>query len=1250
MEHLLELLNKVHSVSPLPIFAKETIIVQNAGMQHWLNMSIANARGISLNIDYALPSQYLWKLIRTIAYKEQVPDQSLYSREVLCWRVYQLLASDEVVNDDDFSEVVNYFRQHTGADNLAINDTANSVANSVANTVDKPAENLAKNTAAPILASLKNFDQLKQYQLAVKIADLFEQYLVFRPDWLDNWQHEKMQFSGHQSLVNSILATAANSAKNGAINPENLGSSLTSNIIWQAKLWSLLQQESEYNPQTLIKLACDNLADYQSHLPKRLSFFGINAMAPMWLDFIHQLSEFTQVHFFHLNPCVDYWGDIQTEKQMFKQIMGWLDKSQTYDEATTNGISAETADEKTNQINIALSGIDDIGLDVGNPLLANFGQQGREFLALLQQYSTFNIDVYSATEVANTETELSLLNRIQADILQLSDARRTPDRVKDDSIVITSAHSALREVQGLHDWLLHQFNQDQALTPKDILVMCPQIEHYAPYVDAVFARGWQELADDVPPLPCSIADRVSKDSDPIVIAFLDLLSLPDSRFQVSQILGLLRIKAVQDKFLLQEDDLDKISHWLADVNVHWGLDAEHKQAIVNTEQQSEQFTWQQGLSRLIRGFAFSDQAELYQAQLLLPNVEGNDALILGKLMLVLEQLQQHAQNLNRSRSALQWQSYLINLLESCFANSEQGQSSIEIILQAIEELAEYTQAASFDNQLPLAIVKEFLGQHFSQPDAGRQFMVGQITFCSMLPMRSIPFKVIAVLGLNDGDFPRQRKPQAFDLMQQTPARVGDRSRRGDDRYLFLEAIISARQALYLSYQGRNIKNNTEQQPSLILKELMAYLADGYGWQCQAQQPDCDIRQLAMQAFSVNNYRGKWPSFDGKWLALTQQNQNTQSAQADNLERTEITGQTSVAPLLLSTDHSQALMASKNLTLSFDELLKFYQHPAKYFAQQQLDLYLSDRELQLTDAEPFEADRLSAYQIRESILAILLDDNANNELETSAIASAEDKTKLLTQSARIEQLKTAIQLSGQLPDLPTTKTLIDEWHSDSETFAQALLGYQVAHISSQACQITLPIQWQGHTIQCTLTGKLPIIGEHIIAYRSSSAKPKDLMTLALYQLAVQLKQSTNVTVELGINSAVDTANEALNHVSSVLGVYFDTKAQKVNKIKRAPMDNPEGYLATLLSTYLNGQQQALLVNANIGERALKAMKRSDTFESAAFTQYWCDANDLSAPGHDPYMNYFWSTAPDISDHLALLEQIYNPIINGVVKLK
>jgi len=1148
MENLLALLDRIQQVSPLPIFSQETIVVQNAGMQHWLNMSLAQQRGISMNIGYALPSQFLWKLVRSLASEENVPDQSPFSREVLAWRIDALLGCETVILDDDFIDATQYW--------------------------------LGKNTKVDVNADIDIYvdgnqqtsslifnekQALKRYQLACQLADLYEQYLIFRPEWIDDW---------HQRKTNASFA----------------GNKQTSDVEkWQAKLWQLLTKEQSYNPIELMNEAVENLASKKHLLPPRLSFFGINAMAPMWLSFIEAIGQHTEVHFFHLNPCFDYWGDIQSEKQAISLLSKWTE------------------------------GYDDISVNVGNPLLANLGQQGREFMALLNHYSKVDIDVFEPIDKSAEALNLTVLQQVQQDILSLTDQRDSAKNQQDDSIVFSSAHSSLREVQGLHDWLLHQFNDDKTLTPKDIIVMCPQVEEYAPYVNAVFARGWQDLADKIPPLPCSIADRVSKDAEPIVAAFTQLLSLPDSRFQVSQIMGLLRLPAMQNKFSISLEELDKLSAWLEQACVHWGVDKSHKQDILDSEQLNSAFTWQQGLSRLMRGFAFSDQSTFVDEQLYLPNVEGNDAILLGKLMLIIEQLQYFSQQLGKDKSSSQWQQFLLTMLNELFEVTDE--IAFTVIDQALGALAENCQHADYQLKISLSVVRDFLTNHFSQPDPGRQFMVGQITFCSMLPMRSIPFKVIAILGLNDGEFPRQRQPLGFDLMASSKSQLGDRSRRGDDRYLFLEAIISARKALYLSYQGRNIRNNNEKQPSIVLKELMEYLEFGYGWRllnAAENKADIDIdeangdrssdiKQLPMQPFSEKNYLDALKSFDGNWLKLKSA-QKTEQADA----------------LLLSSDDDET-----DKMVDISELISFFQHPAKSFARNKLHLYFENYESQLDDTEPFSENFLQSYLLRQELIALYLTEETSNSNE-----------RLHSKDEKISQAINAARVSGVFPDLPSTVESLARWRDDSEIFSEYIqadlsLSEQTSDNAQGITFIAIELAVEFNPGQhINLSATLPVKNDCLVFYRSSSAKGKDLFGLYLHQVILQCwqEQTDHKSLE----------QEQLTLVKLTKGFYFDTKNQKPTQYRYNKIDNAQAHLQFLLTTYLKGQQQALLLNTELAEKYFKAK----VFEQTQFEKLWSDSggmlNIIKPLGQDPYMHYFWQQCPVLDDHVSLLKEVYLPM--------
>jgi len=1124
MENLLALLNKIQQISPLPVFSKETIIVQNAGMQHWLNMSIANERGISLNIDYALPAQYLWKLARTLADSEFDTEQNPFSREALCWRIYQLLAEDIVLNDNNFSQVTEYWRlsssQELSQDGLS----------------------------AP--------ENLKRYQLACQLADLFEQYLVFRPDWIDLW---------HQKSVDEL--------KHANPQFEQLQK-------WQATLWQLLTNEQTYNPINLIESAIENLASKQDLLNERVSFFGINSMAPMWLSFINALSEHCEVHFFHLNPCFSYWGDLLTEKQAIKQCSQWT------------------------------TGFDDISQSVGNPLLANLGQQGREFLALLQEYSTINIDVFESLALDGEAQRPTVLQRLQQDILSLTDTREIPVEQKDDSITITSAHSALREVQGLHDWLLHQFNNDEDLTPKDVLVMCPQVEQYAPYINAVFARGWQDLDSNIPPLPCSIADRISKDSEPLVAAFSEIIALPDSRFHVSQIHAWLRIPALQRKFSLNSDEIERCFIWVEQACIHWGLNEQHKQAQLASEHVSVQFTWQYGLSRLIQGFAYSDSLSLVNNKVLIPSVEGNDGVLLGKFLLFLEQLEYYAQTLVKKRTPSQWHQFLLQLTQELFDTD--GDDNFMLITHAIELLVEYCEQAKFDRTINLSVVQEFLNNHFSQPDPGRQFMVGQVTFCSMLPMRSIPFKVVAILGLNDGEYPRQRSPLGFDLMELSSPRLGDRSRRGDDRYLFLEAIISTRNFLYLSYQGRSIKNNNERQASIVLKELMEYLSLAYGW-CLSADNNEDIRQLPMQAFSKQNYVGRYAGFDPKWLALM--------PEKNNLDTNNESYPVKESYLIIPNTYERLGIVNDLLSITADSMISFYQHPAKSFAKQQLNLQFEDYQLVLCDTEPFDCDRLASYLLRQSLVECYLHDDTPDETAQNLINQA--------------------RLSGDFPDLPTTLPFLQKWQEDSLLTSEFIKYEQANNTLPIQISLTIPINLAIGRVKVVLNSTVNVVDEKIVFYRCSSPKAKDFFTLYLHQLILQVWQANTDQV---ITEHSESLNNEENHqhklksVTATRGYYFDTKSQKTSQYVYRNIDQPEALLTQLLTTYFAGKEKALLLNGELAEKRFK----SKVFEQSHFTQYWQDDNNFQAFGADPYMEFFWPSCPELTDIEPLLELIYRPM--------
>ncbi len=1130
MEDLLTLFDKVQQTSNLPVLAQEFVLVQNPGMQHWLNMEQANISGIAMNAAFVLPAQFLWKQLKLLS-GEIESDQAPYSREVLAWRIDAILQTDDVLQNPDCAVANNYWSQGEAK------------------------------------------DALKRFQLAVQLADLYEQYLIYRPQWVNAWADGQQ----HSDLNGIVFADAK----------------------WQGHIWSLLQRDIAYNPMHLFELAKAKVDDNKHLLPKRISIFGINALAPMWVDFLALLGEVTDVHFYHLNPCYEYWADVQTDKAIAKQA--YLAQIEKW---------PEDAIKETRV----------------NPILANLGQQGREFLGLLHQTDNIEIPIFDelfldhhlmekATDtktlgqdqIEQEHTSPSVLLQLQKDILTLTDRRENPSKSVDDSITITSAHSALREVQGLHDYLLHLFNDDSELTPKDVLVMCPQIEQYAPYIDSVFVRGWDDIGENIPPLPCSIADRVSKDSEPLVAAFSELLSLPDSRFGVSQILSYLRLLPLQLRFDLNEADVELISDWLEKANVHWGLDEQHKNSILAIDSASHQYTWQQGLSRLLLGFAYSDNTELFQDDMVLPWVEGSNGIVLGKLLQLCEQLVAMTHDLGSAKSAKDWQKLLTHYLDSLFVEQDFDQG-YAIILHAIDALVEFCEQADYTADIELSIIRDFLNSHFSQPDPGRQFMIGQITFCSMLPMRSIPFKVIAVLGLNDGDYPRQRQPLGFDLMAMTPAKVGDRSRRGDDRYLFLEALISARKNLYLSYQGNDIKNNNERQPSLVLRELMDYLHTGYLWQFNAGE---QLRQLPLQVFSIDNFRQSNPyqSFDQKWFNLA----NNQHNESQDIES-----------IVLPAPQEPVTQ------ISIVELHAFINHPSKVFAQNRLKLFFRQTQQMLDDSEPFAVDFLNKYLYQQDILQTQTQTQTQEPIESDAHSTTAAQSHVVTELAK---------RSGQFPDTPLLDDYLSDWEQGMHRFAHSINQKLMALLPEELTQsITEPetahvqCQIESEALSVTIAGEIQQLSHENHRYqwqfRPASMKAKDLTLLYLNHL-LACAASEGDTIR-------------------TFGFFINEKKQQLQTVQFEHITHSLDHLERLGKLYLQGMNQPLLLNAQIGHAHFwqKDQYVDADINAQSFKGLWQGNQHVPGLVDDPYMNYFWSEQPDIEPFIDMIKATYQPMYQAL----
>jgi len=909
LEHLSFLLTRLIQHQPKGVFCPETILVESPGMQHWVSMQLAKTQGVAMNLDFPLPVRFMWNTARAVLGSDSVPKQSPYRREVLTWRIDDLLQTKDVQSTDAFIHVNRYWLQ----------------------------------------AGSEQEQGVQRLQLATALADVYEQYLLYRPDWLFAWEANERRTKDDME-------------------------------VWQSEIWRHLAKQEPLHPARLHQLTIAKLKSgpVPSDLPQRILVFAINTMAPQLIAFFDALAEHIDIHIFHLNPSVNYWGDSKSDSELAKQLrMEGLEKWMLQDQS--------------------------------NPLLGNLGKQGRELFNLLTDLDTFEVSAFDVPPLTEHAASSTLLHKIHADILHALPA--TPiDRdhlLPDYSVTIMSAHSALREVQVLHDHLLHWLSQDSTRTPSDILVMCPAIENYAPFVDAVFHRvGTKPIeGNGTVRLPCSIADRSPMDAEPLIAAFMTLLHLPDSRFGVSDVIDYLQLDAVQKRFSIVQDDIDQMTVWLKQAHIHWGLNGEHKAAVSAGVTNQTMYSWWWGIRRLLLGMLAPDRESIANNLLTIPDVEGQSTIILGKLIHVIELLGGFASALNTPRSPTAWSTDLLKLRDTCFTPTKAQEQSWDLIASVVADLAARCEEVNYTHALSLRQVRELLINRFSSPDAGNHFMTGQVTVCSMLPMRSIPFKMVCILGLNDSEFPRKSTPLGLDLMAGPDRRLGDRSRRLEDRYLFLEAIISARECLYLSYQGNDVRNNSERQPSLVLGEFLDMLETGYGVKLADY-----VTHAPLHPFSESAFTGALPSYETGWLRLAQSLRDTA---VNTLGATHKEGPI-LTPLSVEGD-------AENSRVSCMQVARAFRDPLAFFSQQRLGVNLSHSFTLLENSEPFETNALVRYQVLDDMFSPSASAGASNA------ASVEHSERVVQFAA----------LRGDIPDNPVAQEELEMWKEGALALTQAM---------------------------------------------------------------------------------------------------------------------------------------------------------------------------------------------------------------------
>ncbi|MDQ8183758.1 exodeoxyribonuclease V subunit gamma [Pelagicoccus sp. SDUM812005] len=730
--------------------SQETVMTLNPGIARWLQFEIAKRTGVAFGWDFPLPGKLFSRVLR--GFEPSFDATGAFPEDQARWRLLDLLGNLE--DQARFAQVRSYCQNAVGTRRLAF---------------------------------------------ANRLAKLYDEYLVYRPDIVTRWEDEPSE----------------------------------SHFDWQAELWRRLIRKLYpriKTPRHIARLWQDlsrgqilELGIQPQFWPERLFVFGVSSLAPLYLDLLDQLSRYRPVHVFLLQPSDQYWADLKSSKQIQK-----------------------IAQKAARKAGARLSQPEDWLFETGNPLLPSLGKQSQMFLDLLIDKDPQQDD----SQFEEPDETQSQLHCLQADLFTIEDrdlAKGTPPFPPyDASIQLHSCSSRRREVETIWDLIVERLDSTPELKASDILVMAPDIQDYRSHIEAVFKAKRGTPFD----IPYSIADSAAGSRPGVLSGLFAILQSVSTRASSAEVLALLETPLLREVFSFSDRDLECIEFWIRELGITWGWDAEHRSQHLSFA--TDRNTWRELRIRLLSGALFSQETLTPQGILSYPEIESDLAETAGRLLECLELIRSLRQGFHQTHSIASWQERLLGLLGSVRCDRDEWQRDYqqagELIRETLPELA--------DSFASGAEVYRALAEKFESSASGGGYLSGGVTFCSLKPMRAIPADTVCLMGMNRSDFPRSSKRPSFDLMA-NETRIGDRNTRDEDRQFFLETLLSVRSRLVISYQGLSPNSDTLNEPSAVVEELLSYLQNAM----EEEDFEQIFRQQKRQSFDPSYFHGETQTYD-----------------------------------------------------------------------------------------------------------------------------------------------------------------------------------------------------------------------------------------------------------------------------------------------------------------------------------------------------------------------------------------------------
>lgn len=889
-----------------------------------------------------------------------------------------------------------------------------------------------KNTWLPLLNYLKiSFDSFSTFSrrsekrlaaIAETLAKLFIEYGKYGQGMIEKWKEAECQEWQHALWLR--LFSTKNIEEMKKISPPSPG-------------WNVPFQ----NYQSL------ELTDqFPNHL--QIHLFSISFLPRSEYGIFQKASELFPVHYYALSPCSLFWSDILSDKEAQKLQKYWDKHHAPQDQQQA---------------------LEDYLRDK-NPLLANWGKLGRRMAEQLEKQETETFSHYTLPASIQNENiyadyiddslvweqtthPASLLDHLQADILVMRNPRQSakiPLENNDRSIQLHCAPTLQREVQILYNNLLQLFKEDGSLEPGDIIVMAPDIMTYAPYIRQVFGAEESQL-------DFQVMDMQAISEDALIKQFWHLIDLPFGRWDAENVTYLFNFPSFQKRHQLTSEEVLQIHSWLEETGIRWGENASHRNELLHQRhcgqmiEETDKGTWEGGFSRLLQGLVMQDSQD-QSSPFPLPGLEYSRGVLLGKWIALVRSLRQDLKQLSdgTQKTYPEWILELKRLI-TLYLTDKKNDDENEDLFDRLEDFVLASRWMPQQKTSFIALKKHletFLNRHTF---VYRENHLQAVKFCSMLPMRAIPAKVIALMGMNENAFPRTDNRISLNLMKDNSSCDYCPSRTDYDRYLFLEALLSARQRFMISYTNYSAGDGKEQAPSLLVAELMGYIDLAYTTE----------KQKVTEALI---YKHPYRSFDFHYFSpdsdLKNYSQSDYRAALSYYQKDKKPQHRFLHDFKLQTE---AALPSSEITLDIKHISNAIHNPIKSYFNKTLGIYLKDEDDAPQTEESFAVDHLQIYNFKKSSLKQNL---------KHVIHDAEKSGKLplgLFKQTAIHRIQNKVreyhETLGKM-DVDTSKVFVIQVHEQYEEPVHDSLGWKLPPFS---------LKYKGH-LHVKIIGTLPEVSE------------------------------------------------------------------------------------------------------------------------------------------------------------------------------